>query len=72
LRFTEVEKCYFKVPRWWFEDSPVFRKMFELSVAENTIPDGSSIELPFRLGDIDRTEFKQLLRVMASRSVSFG
>jgi hypothetical protein len=54
----------------WFEDSPVFRKAFELHVDEDAMPDGSSIERPFRLGDINRTDFKPLLRLLARRSVS--
>jgi len=61
----EVEKCFFDVPRRWFEDSPVFCKMFELPIVQNTMPDGS-IRRPFRLDGIDKTDFKQLLRVMAS------
>jgi hypothetical protein len=67
LVFIEVEKCYFVVPRRWFEVSPVFCKIFEL---ENTTVDGSNIERPFRLGDINRADFKPLLELMAPRSAS--
>jgi hypothetical protein len=65
---VKVDKCFFKVPRRWFEDSSAFRKMFELPIVGNTMPDGSSIERPFRLDGIDPTDFKLLLRVVASRS----
>jgi hypothetical protein len=42
--------------------------MFELPVVANTMRDGSSIERPFRLDGIVQSDFKLLLRVMASRS----
>jgi hypothetical protein len=67
--FSEVEKCFFKVPRQWFKDSPLFCEIFELPVAENAVVDGSSIERPFRLFGINQTDFKLLLRLMASRLV---
>jgi hypothetical protein len=54
------------VTRQWFEDSPVFRKVFDLGI-DTSVTDGSNNNLPFRLGDVGRTDFKQLLEVMAAR-----
>jgi hypothetical protein len=61
----KIEGTLFRVPRHHFiEQSEVFRDMFELPVASDTVPDGSSDEQPLELGGVSRTDFKQLLRVM--------
>ena len=61
----QVENTLFRVPRHRFEqESDVFRDMFQLPVAENTIPDGYSDEQPLRLDGVAKEDFRQLLRVM--------
>jgi hypothetical protein len=65
---VKVEGILFRVPRHHFiEQSEVFRDMFNLPVATDTVPDGLSDEQPLRLGGVKETDFRQLLRVMFPR-----
>jgi hypothetical protein len=43
--------------------------MFHLPIPANGVPDGHSKDKPLRLEGIEKTDFKQLLRVMYPRSV---
>jgi len=54
-----------RVPKHHFvEQSEVFRDMFELPVANDTVPDGLSDEQPLRLEGVSIADFRQLLRAM--------
>ena len=61
----QVEDTLFRVPRRYFEqESEIFRTMFQLPVANDTAPDGSSNEKPLLLEGVNKEDFRQLLRVM--------
>ena len=61
----QVEDMLFRVPRRYFEqESEIFRTMFQLPVANDTAPDGSSNEQPLLLEGVNKEDFRQLLRVM--------
>jgi hypothetical protein len=65
---VEVEGTLFCVPRHHFiEQSEVFRDMFELPVATDTVPDGLSDEQPLQLEGVSEADFRQLLRLMFPR-----
>ncbi|TFK74665.1 hypothetical protein BDN72DRAFT_893009 [Pluteus cervinus] len=58
-----VEDTLFRVPRYAFEESPIFHDMFSLPVS-TSVHDGQSDEQPLHLQGILHTDFEQLLRVM--------
>jgi hypothetical protein len=64
----KVGGTLFRVPKHHFiEQSEVFRDMFELPVADDTVPDGLTDEQPLRLEGVSEVDFRQLLRAMFPR-----
>jgi hypothetical protein len=59
----------FKIPRALLLESPVFRQMFELPVADKTIADGSDDEHPLKLEGVKVEEFEFFVRAAMIRYV---
>jgi hypothetical protein len=57
-----VEDRFFKVPRFAFDDSEVFREMFAMPQPGDAPRDGSSKESPLRLDSVSAVDFKSLLK----------
>jgi len=59
-----VENHLFRVHRFFFQrDSPVFKTMLSLPVAEGRVAEGSSDDLPIFLEQVKSSDFAQLLWV---------
>jgi hypothetical protein len=58
-----------RVPRAIFADSPVFRDMFTMPQAEDTITDGDSDDHPLKLMSVRADDFKLFVRAVVPQYV---